>query len=110
MRCWTAWAIPSSRRWANPGSPASPAWPLDAARSAMPVSAMRGILGGRLPPRRGPHRRLQGVHPGEEASQQPVDLLRTLDLGRVAAGVDDDLLGAGQPFGHVAGEGGGDEP
>src|SRR3954470_7339165 len=50
------------------------------------------------------------VDAAEEASQEPDRLLGALDLRHVAAVLEDDLLGVGQPLGHVALEPGRDEP
>jgi len=47
-------------------------------------------------------RSAQRVGAGEEAADQPVRLIRALDLRHVAAALEDDLLGPRQPLGDVA--------
>src|SRR3954466_13650938 len=54
--------------------------------------------------------RAQRVDAAEEAPQEPDRLLGALHLRDVAAVLEDDLLGVGQPLGHVALEPGWDEP
>src|SRR3954449_554836 len=54
--------------------------------------------------------RAQRVDAAEEAPQEPDRLLGALDLRDVTAILEDDLLGVGQPLGHVALEPGRDEP
>src|SRR6476469_9153756 len=80
------------------GAPLSPfvLCPLDLGSCAavFGASAIAAILRGDRPGGAGGAQR---VGPGEEAGKQAVGLLGTLDLRDVAAAVEHDLLGAGQP-------------
>src|SRR4051794_15950540 len=83
-------------------------WPLEAwSCAAVRASDIRPriLRGGAVRPRR----RAEGVDPAQEALEQAVGLLRAFHLGHVAAAVQDDLLGAGQPLGDVALERGRDQ-
>src|SRR5512133_507912 len=89
-----------------------------AAASSASAAATTGGRAGRTPrqasgrsgcPRPGPAR-AQRVDAAEEAPQEPDRLLGALDLRDVAAVLEDDLLGVGQPLGDVALEAGRDEP
>ena len=59
--------------------------------------------------RRGEAARAQRLGLREQPAQHAHRLLRALDLGDVAAAVEDDLLGARQRLGHVAAEAGRDQ-
>src|ERR1700761_3794092 len=93
-----------------------PAGPLGPARPAMPVSTIaHGMLGGPDPAHapaavlRAGRRRQGNLAAGEEAQQQIIGLVRALHLRNVSAGLDRDLLGAGQPLGDMPAEGGWDQ-
>src|SRR3982751_6273360 len=109
MRLWTARATARARR---PGSPPPPSrlaaassscilplveWPFSDPSAAV-VSLMARMLCGFAHAARSPQR----VGAGEEAADQPVGLVRALDLRHVAAALEHDLLGPRQPFGDVA--------
>src|SRR4051794_18648475 len=87
------------------------------ARAAMATATARAGRAGRTPrqasarSRRPRPRaaRAQRVDAAEEAPQEPDRLLGALDLRDVAAVLEDDLLGVGQPLGDVALESGRDE-
>src|SRR5919198_6323683 len=81
----------------------------DAPRQPPGRAALRPRVG--APSRRAHTRPLaQRVDPREEPLQQPDRLLGGFDLRHVAAVLEDDLLGAGKPLGHVRHERRRDDP
>src|SRR3954452_10491080 len=70
------------------------------------VSLMPRMLGGFARPARSAQR----VRAGEEPADQAVRLVGAFDLRHVAAALEDDLLGARQPFGDMALERRRDQP
>src|SRR5438876_994984 len=83
-----------------------------AAGGAELTSVFHGLLGGRTgqPPTIGPLVTTKGALVEHERPRQPDRLLGALDLRDVAAALEDDLLGVGEPLRDVALEAGRDEP
>src|ERR1700760_909632 len=102
-------AADGSWRLARPLAPARPAMPVSAIGPELSDGATH--LGGPDPThlltaavRASRRRRQRDLAAGEESQQQVVRLLRPLHLGNVPAGIDRDLLGAGEPLGDVTAE------
>src|SRR5215208_926861 len=104
MRLVTWRATPETRRWTRPARcGASGGRPLALELWTAAASTGRSLGGGGPPGRRAPGD-AAGVDAAEEAPQEPVDLLGALDLGRVTAAVEHDVLGRRQPALHMPAE------
>src|SRR3954451_10777620 len=109
MRRSTCLAMPLTSRAGRLPTPArassSGGRPLLRAASAAVASTGRSLGGG---PSRDVDARSARVGVGEDPPQEGVGLLGLLDLRDVPAAVEDDLVGARQPLGALAPEGGRD--
>src|SRR3954469_15438872 len=116
MRLWTAPATARTTRPGRPGPLSRPCsgsssrtlplveWPFSDPSAAV-VSLMPPSLSGLATAARSAQR----IGARQEAADQPVRLIRALDLRHVAAAVDDDLLGARKPPRDVPFEAGRDQ-